>query len=118
MDNNQINDALHVNPLGTFVSTQSQVNQLMAGGGTFSTVLPGSDSIPEKTNKGCIQVDFCPDPGAPGGAGLVGPPGPPGPPATKSRWSGTRWTSRSTGVHRVLVGVQRVFPDQQVHQVL
>ena len=82
MNSNQINNALHVNPLGAFVSTQSQVNQLTAGGGTFSAVLPGSDSIPEKTNKGCIQVDFCPDPGAPGGVGLVGPPGPPGPPAT------------------------------------
>jgi len=33
-------------------------------------------------DKGCIQVDFCPNetPGGPGGTGSVGPPGPPGNP--------------------------------------
>jgi len=62
------------------VNTQTQQNYLTAGGGTFSLVLPGSNSIPLKTNKGCIDVDICPDvtPGSTGGNGPVGPPGPPG----------------------------------------
>ncbi len=62
------------------VNTQTQQNYLTAGGGTFSLVLPGSNSVPLKTNKGCIDVDICPDvtPGSTGGNGPVGPPGPPG----------------------------------------
>ena len=64
------------------VNTQTQQNYLTAGGATFSLVLPGSASEPKKTNKGCIQVDFCDDNspfGAPGTVGPAGPPGPPGP---------------------------------------
>ena len=38
------------------VNTQTQQNYLTAGGGTFSLVLPGSNSVPLKTNKGCILV--------------------------------------------------------------
>jgi len=60
MNNNQINNALHVLPQGPFISKQTQV--------TFVT-----------SNKGCIQANFCPEPGAPGGSGIQGPPGPPGP---------------------------------------
>ena len=60
MNSNQINNALHVLPQGPFISKQTQVTHVTA-------------------NKGCIQVDFCPEPGAPGGSGTQGPPGPPGP---------------------------------------
>ena len=63
MNSNQINNALHVLPQGPFISKQTQVTHVTA-------------------NKGCIQVDFCPEPGAPGGSGIQGPPGPPGPPST------------------------------------
>ena len=48
MNNNQINNALHVLPQGPFISKQTRV--------TFVTA-----------NKGCIQANFCPEPGAPGG---------------------------------------------------
>ncbi len=60
MSSNQINNALHVLPQGPFISKQTQVTQVTA-------------------NKGCIQVDFCPESGPPGGTGSQGPPGPPGP---------------------------------------
>jgi len=39
------------------INTQTQQNYLTAGGGTFSLVLPGSNSVPLKTNKGCIDVE-------------------------------------------------------------
>ena len=48
MSSNQINNALHVLPQGPFISKQTQVTQITA-------------------NKGCIQVDFCPESGPPGG---------------------------------------------------
>ena len=82
MNSNQINNALHVLPQGPFISKQTQVTHVTA-------------------NEGCIQVDFCPEPGAPGGSGGVGPPGPPGPTGPPERTRPSRKsTARSYSWHR------------------
>jgi len=58
------------------------MSNLISQGNLFGNINTQTEGNYLTANKGCIQVDFCPDepPGGPGGVGPVGPPGPPGAP--------------------------------------
>ena len=61
------------------------MSNLISQGNLFGNINTQTEGNYLTANKGCIQVDFCPDepPGPTGGVGPVGPPGPTGPPGPR-----------------------------------